>query len=168
MRNPGEVSQCLQRNILLYHTPDISTQPNLLLVCYNLISSTSWVIICFSGAEAHTHTCKRQNAKFEKVIVIFATWIWYHLLTWLLVKSVSNLLNWNFMPWVTFPFIVKLSDAAPLRKPSYQSEIWGITLSCSKSSCFWKAAAQFTLVEDLAHKILQGQILTGQWAKMSS
>lgn len=41
MRNPGEVSQCLQRNILLYHTPDISTLPNLLLVCYHLISSTS-------------------------------------------------------------------------------------------------------------------------------
>lgn len=55
MRSLEEVSQCSQSCILLYHSSGLSTQLILLLVYYILTSSTSWVIICFYGAEVNTH-----------------------------------------------------------------------------------------------------------------
>lgn len=164
MKNPWEVSDCLQRSVLLYQTPDFSAQPNLLLVYYRLISSSSWVRICFSEVEVKKKK-KRQNGKCKEATVIFDTWIWYHLLTWLL-KSVSNLfVSWIFMLWITSPFVVKLSDVAPLRKPPCQSNICSKILSCSELPCFQKAVTLFTPAENLSQEILQGQALIGQRTK---
>lgn len=136
MRNPGEVSQCLQRRTLLYHTPDLSTQPDLLLVYYSLISLTSWVIICFSLAEAYTHKKKDKMQNVSSCDLCHLD----------LVPSVNMtssyshfqicLLNWSSVLWVTLLFTVNLSDVVPLREPSHHSEIWNIIVSCSKWLCF--------------------------------
>lgn len=69
------------------------------------------------------------------------------------------------MLWITSPFIVKLSDVSPLRKPPCQSNICSKILSCSELPCFQKAVTLFTPAENLSQEILQGQGLIGQRAK---
>lgn len=66
------------------------------------------------------------------------------------------------MLWITSPFVVKLSDVSPLRKPLCQSNICSKILSCSELPCFQKAV---TPAENLSQEILQGQGLIRQQTK---